>query len=42
MSEHEKKNPAEGDGQRPKGEPLPKEPDPGKHGRKDENKKDGK
>lgn len=33
--QHEKDNPAERDGQRPKGEPLPKEPDPGKHGRED-------
>lgn len=36
VSRHEKpKNPAEGDGQRPKDKPLPKEPDPGKHDKKD-------
>lgn len=33
---HEKDNPAERDGQWPKDKPLPKEPDPGKHGRRDE------
>lgn len=39
MSKHDKpKNPAEGDGQRPKDKPLPKEPDPGKHGKQDDKK----
>lgn len=34
MGKHETpKNPGERDGQRPKDKPLPKEPDPGKHGK---------
>lgn len=35
MSKHEKDDPGRRDGQRPPDKPLPKEPDPGKHDKKD-------
>jgi hypothetical protein len=35
VSKHEKDDPGRRDGQRPPDKPLPKEPDPGKHGKQD-------